>query len=551
MSKCYASSYSLHRTIKANQAIERYNNTRQRSTITTVGSFGSRNLFALLSQQLGISTQYPYSWLLVFFLFVGGLSSCQNDMLEPTQLSISPDTELLLPAVGGEHIFSITTNQNSYDALCNRDWVKLRQAGHKLIVEAEPNLTSQGRTAEIVVIAGSKQIQLSIKQEFATEGVIKLKPSGELRTDRLRKDYRVIVTTNSTQWRARLEGDEQTWLKILPRSRYGEIILSFEENKTRSTRSIKLIIEEGNAKSELLIQQEGIPHFFLPYLVWESDLESAETFETQRNSRITLRPRPGDPVQGVRAVPYFQFSTISSAFQQVRYEYLNMGTRFLYKATLVAQNLSITEGQELLDFLQKEGYKLRTDLKSNETSKFYIHENAKIHLQYTIDKEAREAYLIFTPLVEQQGDYLIPQDLPLGFPLKKNSSKAEVEAWEKQMKSEKAEGITQALGLPAYFALEPYFLRYYLYTEQDANTLHSVFVTLDPKYQGLYRYGGLLFVTREFDKLIKDKGFIYEAYDQRAGVHYYTNSNENLRLAVGLMRIANLELTRIQVSLLK
>ncbi|MDO4692752.1 MAG: BACON domain-containing carbohydrate-binding protein [Porphyromonadaceae bacterium] len=479
------------------------------------------------------------------------LSSCQSETLDAPVLSVSPSTELQIPATGEGTYVEITTNQRSWSAVSSVAWLELRQAGNNLIVEAEPNTTIDERKANIVIVAGSKQVQLSLTQLVDKAGAIRLEPSDGLIADRLSKEYRILVKSSSNQWRVRLEGNDVTWLQVLPRPRYGEIILTLDENKTRAIRSTRLIVEDGEVSGTLEVRQQGIPHFFLPYLVWESELDETEAYEVLRHSRITLRPRPADPVQGVRAVPYYQFSTISSAFQQVRYEYLNMGSRFLYKATLVAQDLSVTKGTELTDFLQQEGYTLRTDLKSNESSKFYINSSKKIHLQYTIDSEAKEAYLIFTPIVEQSANYAVPSELPLGFPIKPGSTKAEVEAWEKQMNSEPASGITQALGLPAYFALDPYYLRYYLYQENDANALHSTFITLDPKYQGLFRYGGLLFVGREFDTLIKGQGFVYDAYDQRGGIHYYTHAQRKLRLAVGLMRMANLELTRIQVTPIK
>lgn len=494
------------------------------------------------------------SGILLCVLFLGvslGLTACQADSLEETTLTVSPDEELLLPASGEGVILSVRTNQHLWSAVTNSSWLKLRQAGDKLLVEASPNSYSDNRVGQIILIAGKLQKQLSVKQVFDAQYAIELLPAKELLVDRLTKEYRIIVKTSSNRWRVRKENDRDEWLTVLPRPRYGEIILNFEENKTRATRATKLFIEDGEAVKEFVVSQRGIPHFFLPYLQWESNLEEAEAFELARHSRITLRPRSGDPVQGLRAVPYFQFSTISSAFQQVRYEYVDMSPRFLYKATLVAQDLAVTRGSELTDFLMQEGYTLRTDLESTESTRFYVNTSQQIHLQYTIDNEAREAYLIFTPIVEQRQAYQVPQTLPLGFSIKNGSTKADVEAWEKQMKSEFAEGITQALGLPAYFSLEPYYLRYYLYKENDANALQSVFVTLDPKYQGLYRYGGLLFMTREFDALLKGQGFVYEAYDQRGGVYYYINEQSNLKLAVSLMRIANLELTRVQTTLLK
>lgn len=478
------------------------------------------------------------------------LSSCRKDRLDPPTLSVSLEQELLLSGAGEEVTLPITTNQSSWKALTSASWLKLREAGNMLIVEAEANPQVQERMTSILVVAGAREIQVPVKQMIDKANAISLTPS-VIQAPRGSQEYRIQVKTSSDRWTVRYETVETDWVTLLPRPRYGELMVALEENKSKATRTCRLIIEDGAASTMLTIEQAGIPHFFLPYMVWESNLEDAEAFEEQRHSRITMRPREADPIQGVRAVPYFQFSTVSSAFQQVRYEYINLGTRFLYKATLVAQDLSAIDSSELAKYLASEQYTKRTDITSSESNQFFVNEQRRIHLQYSIDEASKEAYLIFTPMVEQSGRYVVPEILPLGFPIGPASTKAQVEQWEAEQKGEKGEDLSQALGMLAYFAHPPYFTRYYLFTEVDPNRLDAVNFTLDPKYQGMYKYGGLYFMGREFDALIKSAGFVYQAYDQRRGAHFYIHEGRNLRLAVGIARMADLELTRCQITVLK
>lgn len=491
--------------------------------------------------------QLPF--LLSLFTLLG-LSSCQQDHLEAPTLSVNLDRELLISGSGEEVTLPITTNQSAWKAITSASWLKLREAGNILIIEALANPQVQERLASILIVAGGKELQVGVKQLVDKSNAITLDPN-EIHAPRGAQEYRVRVKASSDQWTVTKEPADASWVTLLPRPRYGELIVNLDENKGKGARVCSLKIQAGNASTTLVITQDGMPHFFLPYMVWESNLEEAEAFEEQRNSRITMRPREADPIQGIRAVSYFQFSTVSSAFQQVRYEYVNLGTRFLYKATLVAQDLSAINKAELLDFLAKEQYTKRTDIKSTETSQFFVNEQKKVHLQYSTDDAAKEAYLIFTPIVEQSGSYQVPEALPLGFPFVAGGTKAQVEQWESEMKGEKSNDLTQALGMLAYFAHAPYFTRYYLFKEDNPNLLDAVNFTLDPKYQGMYKYGGLHFMGREFDALIKSSGFVYHSYDQRRGAHFYINETKNLRLAVNMIRMANLELTRCQVTIYK
>lgn len=491
------------------------------------------------------------------------LQACQQDKIEQVTLSISSKEELVLPSSGGEITLPITTNQGQWRAISSASWLKLRSAGNNLIVEAEANPLVEERIAQIILIAASRELQLTARQMVDGKNAIVLSQN-DLKAERLAKQYRILVKTSSDSWRAEVQGDEGSWITLLPRPRYGELIVSLEENRTREQRSCRILLRDGDATSTLSVEQDGLPFFFLPYMNWGSDYTDAELFEQERGSRLTLRPRVANPVQGQRAIPYFQFSTVSSAFQHVHYEFLEFGPRFLYKATLIAQDLSVLKGDELSNFLTKEQYVQRTDIQSNEFNKYYVNEAKKINLQIFINSEAREARLIFTPIVEQpKGEtYLMPERLPLGFPITSQSTRADVEAWELMAKGEENKTFSSSNSDRVfYFASAPYYYRQYLYeilpavggaTPNGADPLRRTFVTLDNKYQGVYRYGGLFFVTKELEDLLREEGFTFEAYDYTIGAYFYVNQTKKLRLQVGISTLVpRTELTLIQVIPIK
>lgn len=476
------------------------------------------------------------------------LSSCVRDVMDEPTLSISHQGDLLIPSEGKEVTLPILTNQPNWQSISNADWLTLTAAGNNLIIDVAPNTAITERSAQIVIVAGSRSLNLTVLQSQETVRTIELDPL-TLNARRDAGEYRVSVRSNTDLWTVE-KPEEAEWVQIFSRPTYGEIVITLKENKGNAARFCQLTLRNGMTTKKFEIRQEGYPHFFLPYMNWGSKLSDAETFEESRQSRMTSRPRQGNPLTGIREIPDFGFSTISSAFQQVRYEYLNLGTSFLYKSTLIAEDKSVLMSEDFKKFLSAEGYILRDDVTSTDEVSYYHNLSKKIHLQVSIPADTKEAYLIFTPIVEQDKAYEMPQILPMGYPITASSTKREVEAWESANKGELSKAISEALGQPFYFAPKPYYSRQYLFDPVTQDKVNAVIFALDPDYRGMYKYGGLAFVTRELNALIKAAGFTYHSHDVRRGIYYYQNKNKGLRLSINIMGIGNMELTRCQITLL-
>lgn len=476
------------------------------------------------------------------------LGSCVQDVMDEPTLSVSHEGDLLIPSEGKEVIIPILTNQPNWQSISNADWLTLRSAGNNLLVDVKPNTSVVERIARIVVVAGAKSVDISVLQSSEAVPTIELDPLS-LDAKRSAGEYRVSVRSNTDDWTIDKPA-EADWVRLFARPRYGEVVIYLDENKSSTTRSCKLTLRNGNTMKTFEVRQEGYPYFFLPYMVWGSNLRDAEAFEEDRFSRMTSRPRQANPLTGIREIPDFGFSTVSSAFQQVRYEYLNLGTSFLYKSTLIASDKRVLEGADFKRFLADEHYVSKEGITSTESVSYYENKEKKINLQVSTPKDSKEAYLIFTPIVEQDKAYSMPESLPLGYPISRGSMREDVERWEKDNGGELSDAISEVLGQPFYFAPRPYYSRQYLFDADSNKKLDTVFFTLDPEYRGMYRYGGLTFVTREFDAIIRAAGFKYHSYDMRRGVYFYHNEDKGLRLAVILMRMGGMELTRCQINLL-
>ena len=477
------------------------------------------------------------------------LTSCVKDVMDEPTLSVSHSGDLLIPSEGKEVIVPILTNQANWQSICNAEWITLRVAGNNLLIDVKPNPTITERVAEIVVVAGDKSAQLSVLQSPESVLTVDVEPKA-LDARRTAGEYRVSVRSNTDTWTVEKPADIE-WVRLFPRPRYGEIVIYLDENRGNTTRTCRLTMRNGSTVKTFDIRQEGYPHFFLPYLAWGSNLPEAEAFEVARHSRITSRPRPANPLAGTREVPDFGFSTVSSAFQQVKYEYVNLGTTFLYKATLIAADSSVVKGPDFKKFLTDEHYVPKQGLTSTDFISYYENVEKKINLQITFFTDAKEAHLIFTPIVEQDKAYALPESLPMGFPLSDKSTKRAVEAWEKQNGGELSSSISEVLGQPFFFAPEPYYSRQYSYDAVTNTILETSFVSLSPQYKGMYRYGGLTFVTREMTSIIEAAGFKYHSHDIRRGAYFYHNEAKNLRLAVSILTMGGMELTRCQFTVLK
>lgn len=477
------------------------------------------------------------------------LTSCVKDVMDEPTLSVSHQGDLLIPSEGKEVVVPILTNQTNWQSICNAEWITLRAAGNNLLIDVKPNPTLSERAAEVLVVAGDKSIQLSVLQSPESVLTVDVEPT-VLDAKRGAGEHRIAVRSNTDTWTVDKPADVE-WVRLFPRPRYGEIVVYLDENKGNATRTCQLTLRNGSTVKTFDIRQEGYPHFFLPYLVWGSNLRDAEAFEVERHSRITSRPRQANPLAGEREVPDFGFSTVSSAFQQVKYEYVNLGTSFLYKATLIASDSSVVRGNDFKKFLADEHYVTKQGLTSTDLISYYENVEKKINLQVTFFKDAKEAHLIFTPIVEQDKDYALPESLPMGFPIAERVTREQVEAWEKENGGELSSRISEVLGQPFFFAPEPYYSRQYLYDAVTNKILDTSFVALAPQYKGMYKFGGLTFVTREMQAIIADVGFKCHSHDMRRGAYFYHNEAKNLRLVVSIVSMGGMELTRCQFTVLK
>lgn len=461
----------------------------------------------------------------------GALHSCSSeDVITDAVLSVSPSDELNAPMEGNEFVVKIETNHSRWTSICNAEWVKLRTSGNNLFIEVEANETDQERATQVIVSAGSKRSQINVYQN-ANHQVLLEPEQTQFNVNRKEKRYHLPVKSNYTDWTVEVPKDVN-WLSVLARPRYGELIIDVKGNGRSTSRSCNLTLKRGEISVILTINQEGLPLFFIPYMNWGSNIDEVINLETLRDNTLTGRPNQGDPAQGIAAVPDFTFSTLSAAFPLVKYECMNFTGQFLYKTTLVAKDASVVEEAGFLKFLKEEGYGIKKEQgRLPEGVVLYENVSKSINMDLIVNKKENTALLIFYPQKEQTEKVMISENFNLGFPVQTGKTIDDVKKWENSNKGEYGEELTEALGGRLfYYAPNPHFARIYTFDEVYGVELKSMTLLLESKEKYLYSFGAIKYISKEFDKTIRNLGFDFLYYDTARNLYFYESEKATLEI---------------------
>ncbi len=162
------------------------------------------------------------------------LISCKEDVEENPQLSVSPATTAIIYAADGKSAtsngtkisptptFTVTTNQESWDAVSNQSWLHVQKSANNFTISADANTNLDApNPASVTVTAGrAESVIISIAQMGASPYLsvepeltsIVFDPDGETATS----DDEAItptftVTTNVPSWNA---VSNQSWLHV-------------------------------------------------------------------------------------------------------------------------------------------------------------------------------------------------------------------------------------------------------------------------------------------------------------------------------------------------
>lgn len=346
---------------------------------------------------------------------VATLSSCSsNDADEDPVLDVA-QSSVLLGAEGDGRTVTVNAS-GSYEVTIENNsapgeaWITAEKSGSGVLITAQPNNSSDVRTASVVLSLGSLHKTIAVTQA-AVQGSIVLEQevyvlpySG---TGSTPQAVNFTATPQSTDVRL---ATEAAWITDVQYAK-GSNTFSFKVavNNSATTREAKFIISAGATTQEVTIEQEGSVAF-LPFLKMNTSVDEVKTQEAERGSKLD-REGAGSILGGYTIL----FTPQSDIFTQIHYRFglvNGAATNTIAQATLVAKNKDLANDAAFIKALTDRGY-TETE-KTPNGYPTYTNENAHYRVSFerlTLDP-GFEMYVYFKFVPYQQDSYETFKDVP-------------------------------------------------------------------------------------------------------------------------------------------
>ncbi|MDO4770632.1 BACON domain-containing carbohydrate-binding protein [Porphyromonas sp.] len=487
----------------------------------------------------------------VFFLGILSclllLSSCRKDSIDTSSwLKVDADEVIRLESGTGEKIIAVSSSQGQWATTSNADWLEARQAGDYLVLNARPNETLNVRKAQVLVVSSGIKKALQIEQEGYPTLIVETDPA-EITFAEEEGQMRLILKSNSTEWT--VNNPSEDWIETIARPRVGELVVKVKANETTDARTAEIAISANDRIKTIKVKQNGKLHFFLPFSDWGTDFASVQKRELARKSKLAGTPNPN---LGVKDYTFF---SVSKVFQRVRYEFEDYGSDML-QATTVIGDKTVPYTNEFHEFLLSEGFERITPLDGRTKGLLlYVHKEKKIDMSIytTLDKvEKRDVSIIFCrPIVEQPGPMPTLSKFDTGMLRFGEATSKEVGDWEKANGGKYDEDFSAALGTPIFFAENPFYARGYFFdkvgdTPETKKFILNGYLYLYISHElGLYRYGGMEYLTNEFKALLEREGFEFMYFYPGNRSYYFKNKTKKVEVAIKSIVLGPRRLLRV------
>lgn len=443
-----------------------------------------------------------FYYILLIVIGLISISSCQKELQTPASIELSEYATIDFNADGGQKKIGVSTNQNTWTASANVEWLDITQYANEFVITSSTNETLKARKGEVLVMGGSATPQRILVEQAASEGGLSLSQD-KIDVDQFEAVIEISVNSSGGQWS--IEEPLPDWISVSRVAGEDRFSIRISENTEREIRTHKLFVK-GNNRSEVIeITQAGKMHFILPLLEPESSSEDILVFEEARKSVLQ---KDASYMYGLS----HKYVTKSHVFRTIKYTFDNNN---LLGATITADNAEIIIGEEFLSMLESNGYKYWGD---NSVEKVYVKQTQKGSTYYdivaniTYSAVDREHYkqVNFAIHKGQAAPQNTFKELPLGIG-RLDLTKQAVAAWESThgglMSKSKTE-IGDERSDYFYDVNDPtYVTRRYVFDNKSDELLnmHLFFYDINKVFynagRGNYRF------TREFKKLLDDSGF--------------------------------------------
>lgn len=491
-----------------------------------------------------MKTSVLFSGILSFLLL---LSSCQKDSIDTSSwLKVDADEVVRLESGTSEIIIPVSTSQGQWAATSNAEWLEARQAGDYLVLNAKSNETLSVRKAQVLVVSSGITKALQIEQEAYPTLMVETDPA-EIVFAEEEGQMRLILKSNANEWS--VEKPSEDWIEVIARPRVGELVVKVKANNTTDARMADITVSANGQTKTIKVTQNGKLHFFLAFSDWGVDFTSIQKRELARKSKLAGTPNPNT---GVRSYTFF---SVSKVFQRVRYEFEDYGSDRL-QATIVIGDKAVPYTKEFHDFLVSEGFERITPMDGRTKGLLlYVHKERKIDMSIytTLDKvEKRDVSIIFCrPIVDQPGPMPTFSTFETGILGFGEVTDKEVSVWEKDHGGKYDADFSNALGTPLFFAEDPFYARGYFFdkvgdTPETKKSIMTGYLYLYMNHEaGIYRYGDMEYLTKEFKALLEREGFEFMYFYPGNRGYYYKNKAKKVEISIRSMVMGPRRLLRI------
>lgn len=456
-------------------------------------------------------------------------ASCSSDeVVEPT-LKLSEHT-IMMAKNGSETTIEVTSNQTTWNAIPNTEWIELTKSGTTLAVKAHENPSTVARKAEVTIVAGRAVTTLSVEQ--AGSDVVIVTTPDALEVDQWGGTFKFYIDANTNNWGVVCDGD---WLKVTARQSNNEVIIDIDENVTRDGREAKLtFFGDGNkGLTDVLVTQSGVLYHFLPYLGIKASESDIITFEEARHNDLALTNEY--IIHRTIAI-----NTKSEAFPTINYM-LNNG--YLSYAAIYASDPGVLMDPAFDQMLKDEGF-------VSTIAKVYKKEVLFEGDKFTIKVEVTRNSALFTIIPPQP--YASPtlfDTLPFGFLDFSNTGTYEkIYNWEAENGGKQDFHLSDPTrGFYKFNISKPNFEKptpvqriYWGMLSDYADACGHLFTNIEYVF---YEVRGMYYITKEFEDLMIRFGYI-NLLGTSTGLYVYGGPDVDYDLAIGVMKYADVNLGR-------
>lgn len=432
----------------------------------------------------------------LLFTLLAAVGCAQSDYKEPVSLTLSEKEVILFSGDAPEtKTIAVTTNSASWECLKNVDWIEITRKDKAFEVKAQPNVSTEQREGEIMVLAGAAFKKIKVQQSGLTS--VDMQTAAHRTIDQFGGDVIFDIESSYTDWDVKSEAD---WIKVNVIRNISRIEVTVDENDSRNPRDAKIYLysKAGIPLKELTISQSGMMYHILPYMGFLEDDLPVRNFEIARFSVITTIP------DGIINKVFWSYQTVSPAFNKITYSF--RGNQYRSAVVFCTDpNLFVDRGEleQQKTFLKENGFE------ELETNVFY---NKEYGTEARIDLKPDLNRVVYTFSPTQPK----PQETLKEFPFLFDDfrfSPVQVAEWEKNnggvFNEEYSEISETKTNYYFYYTPDHEYIEFRQYSFTAKGNLTGCYVALPERFIELayFWYKDNVFLTKEFKELMKKEGF--------------------------------------------